>query len=455
MGSKWNASLARLRPLAGVRVLSMEQAAALPFATRHLADLGADVIRVQSHKRPAPDTYDIEFTRNKRQLAIDLATPGGPDAFRRVAAACDIVCHNFTPQVVRKFGIDYESLRALRPDIIYLELTGFGTDGPWRSRPLFGPGAEALAGHNLLIGDPDQWPGRPPTITYADNTCGLYAVLALTDALARKEQLGTGSHLDISLYETAVSQLGPVLAERGLGAVPERNLNGDAAFAFQGSYRSGEPGRYVAVSVPRGAQAAAAAALGTATGDESGDESGIARGPAAGDESGTALGTALGTAAGDESGDEAGLAAALAGRPAGDAAAALQAAGIPAAVVADAAVVTTDEQLWARGYFGLLDRHDHGLDGEYAYSGPPFGGGADADIRPARPVGADSREILASVAGYPAAEIDALFAAGAVGTGAPGRPGAEADPAIRIERGELSRVDPDFRERIAAAKDHR
>src|ERR1700735_519714 len=143
MGPKWTATLPSGRPLAGVRVLSMEQAAALPFATRHLADLGADVIRVQSHKRPAPDTYDMEFTRNKRQLAIDLATPAAPDAFRRVAAACDVVCHNFTPQVVRKFGIDYESLRALRPDIIYLELTGFRTDGPWGSGAPFGARGEA------------------------------------------------------------------------------------------------------------------------------------------------------------------------------------------------------------------------------------------------------------------------------------------------------------------------
>jgi benzylsuccinate CoA-transferase BbsF subunit len=420
MGSKWNASLTSLRPLAGVRVLSMEQAAALPFATRHLADLGADVIRVQSHKRPAPDTYDMEFTRNKRQLAIDLATPGGPEAFRAVAAACDIVCHNFTPQVVRKFGLDYDSLRALRPDIIYLELTGFGTTGPWRSRPLFGPGAEAVSGHNLLIGDPDQWPGRPATITYADNNCGLYAVLALTDALGRKDRLGTGSHLDISLYETAVSQLGPVLAERGLGAVPERNLNADAAYAVQGSFPSGDPGRYVAVSVPHGSAAAAAAALSAATGGETD------------------------------------LATAIAGRPAADAVTALQAAGIPAAVVADAAAVATDEHLWARGYFGLLERHDHGLDGEYSYSGPPFGGGADADIRLAHPVGADTREILASVAGYSEPEIDQLFADGAVGTGAPpGRSGPEADPATRVERGELSRVDAGFRARIAAAKDHR
>jgi crotonobetainyl-CoA:carnitine CoA-transferase CaiB-like acyl-CoA transferase len=418
MGSKWSASLTGQRPLAGIRVLSMEQAAALPFATRHLADLGADVIRVQSHKRPAPDSGDIEFTRNKRQLAIDLASPGGPDAFRRVAAVSDIVCHNFTPQVVRKFGLDYESLRALRPDIIYLELTGFGTDGPWRSRPLFGPGAEALAGHNLLIGDPAQWPGRPPTITYADNTCGLYAVLALTDALSRRERFGTGSHLDISLYETAVSQLGTVLCERALGAVPERNLNGDAAYAFQGSYESGDPGRYVAASVPRGAQAAAAAAVGAAAEDE----------PA--------------------------LAAAVAARPAAEAAAALQAAGIAAAVVADAAVLATDEHLWARGYYGRLERDDHGLDGEYSYSGPPFGGGADAAIRNAHPVGADSREILAE-AGYRPEEIDELAASGAVGTGGPpGRARPGSDQATRIERGELSRVDDDFRDRLKAARGH-
>jgi CoA-transferase family III len=160
--------------------------------------------------------------------------------------------------------------------------------------------------------------------------------------------------------------------------------------------------------------------------------------------------------AGDEAGDEADLAAALAARPAADAVAALQTAGIPAAVVADAAALTTDEHLWARGYFGLLDRHDHGLDGEYAYSGPPFGGGADVDIRPAHPVGADTREILASVGGYPAEEIDRLFAAGAVGTGAPpARYGTEVDTATRIERGELSRVDPDFRERVRAARDQR
>ena len=242
MGPKWNASLTSLRPLAGVRVLSMEQAAALPFATRHLADLGADVIRVQSHQRPAPDSYDIELTRNKRQLAIDLAAPGGPEVFRRVATACDVVCHNFTPQVVRKFGIDYESLRALRPDLIYLELTGFGTDGPWRAQAAVRAGGRGGGGPQPAdrrprrSGPAGRRRSRSPTTTAACTPCW-----PLTDALARRDRLGTGSHLDISLYETAVSQLGTVLAERGLGAVPERNLNGDAAFAVQGSYPSGEP----------------------------------------------------------------------------------------------------------------------------------------------------------------------------------------------------------------------
>lgn len=417
MDSKWSTTLTSRRPLAGVRVLSMEQAAALPFATRHLADLGADVIRVQSHKRPAPDSYDIELIRSKRQLAIDLASPDGPEVFRRVAASCDVVCHNFTPQVVRKFGIDYDAIRARRADIIYLELTGFGTDGPWSRRPLFGPGAEAIAGHNLLIGDPGRWPGRPATITYADNNCGLHATLAIIDALDRRDRAGDGSHLDVSLYETAVSQLGIVLADRGLGAEPERNMNGDAGFAIQGAYESVEPERYVAVSVPHGSQAAAAAAVSA------------------------------------QSSAEDDLAAAIRVRPAAESAGALQAVGIPAAVVSDAADITTDEYLWDRRYFGLLQRRDHGLEGEYEYPGPPFGGGGDARIWFSQPVGADSREILGSVAGYTDEEIDALLAADVIGSGAPaGRYASDADLTRRISRGELSRVDPDFRERLAAAR---
>src|SRR5690606_10343205 len=117
-------------------------------------------------------------------------------------------------RVVRKFGVDFEGVRAVNPDVIYVSLTGFGTTGPWGERPLFGPGAEAVSGHNLLIGDPEAWPGRPGTGVYADDTCGLYTMTAILAALDERARTGEGQHIDISLYETMVAHLGPVLAER-------------------------------------------------------------------------------------------------------------------------------------------------------------------------------------------------------------------------------------------------
>ena len=107
------------RALAGIRVLALEQAVALPFATKHLADLGADVIRVQSYERVRPaDVSNIELTRSKRQIGLNLAADGGPALFLRLAAVCDVVAHNFTPRVVRRFGIDYEGVRAVNDDVI-------------------------------------------------------------------------------------------------------------------------------------------------------------------------------------------------------------------------------------------------------------------------------------------------------------------------------------------------
>lgn len=406
------------KPLAGIRVLSMEQAAALPLATRHLADLGAEVIRVESPSRGSRGFGDdIEFIRNKKQLGIDLTSPDGPAAFRRVAAGCDIVCHNFTPRVVRKFGIDYDAIRAVKPDTIYLELTGFGTTGPWSERPLFGPGAEAVSGHNLLIGDPDAWPGRPATIFYADNMCGLYSAAAILQALERRDVSGRGSHLDISLYEVAVSQLGTVLADRALGADPVRNRNLDAAFAFQGVYPTVDSQRYVAMSVPQERVRVAAEAVGSDTDDE------------------------------------AGFVRAIATRSAEDVVARLQGVEVPAAIVSDAAELSTDPHLWARGFFGELRRDIRGTEDDFEYPGPPFGGGAHAKMALPHALGADSREILSTVGGYSASEVEALMSSGAVGEPAPGKAAPAApDAAIRIERGELERVDEDFRDRLRAAK---
>jgi crotonobetainyl-CoA:carnitine CoA-transferase CaiB-like acyl-CoA transferase len=409
-------------PLAGIRVLSMEQAVALPYATRHLADLGAEVIRVQSPKRGAPAGGDIDLTRNKRQLALDLATPGGPEAFLRVAARSDIVAHNYTPRVVRQFGIDYEAVRAVRPDIIYVSLTGFGTTGPWGERPLFGPGAEAVAGHNLLIGDPEGWPGRPGTIVYADSTCGLTTAFAVLAALDERDRTGNGQHIDISLYETQVAHLGPVLAERSLGAAPARFANRDVNFLIHGVFACTGLDRHVAIAAYPGDEPALRDALSLAR----------------------VTPEAVATAVRD--------------RDAADTASLLQAHGIAASVVYDASDAVNDDHLWERGYFGLVNRTRDAHPETYPHAGPAWGHGPGVPVADPHPIGADSVAVLRDIGGYTQPEIDDLFARGAADT----LPESAGLPSItpangprRIERGELSRLDPvhdGWRTRTGAAQ---
>lgn len=440
------------RPLAGIRVLSMEQAAALPFATRHLADLGADVIRVESHRRGAGGLDEPELSRNKRRLALDLSAPGGPELFRRVAAECDVVAHNFTPRVVRRFGIDDESLRPGHPGLVYVSLTGFGTTGPWAERPLFGPGAEAVSGHNLLIGDPDQWPGRPGTITYADNTCGLYTALAVLGALEERRRTRVGRFIDISLYECAVSLLGPVLAERSLGAPVARNGNGDSRYAVHGVFASVEPERLVAVAARADQVAALRMGLGLGAAPHAAGGGAAPREDGAGGADG-ADGSASAAGA-DEAGVVAEVSRAIGALRAEDVVAAIQGVGVAAAVVADAGNLLTDEHLWERGWFADLP---DGLR-TVVCTGPAWGGGAGLQARPSGPVGADSRAVLTEVAGLTDAEVDQVVEAGVVGVtqvpSATARAAGTTGPSVevRIERGELARVDVDFEARIDDAR---
>lgn len=411
------------RPLEGVRVLSMEQAAALPFATRHLADLGAEVIRVEAPNR-APRVIGVDLFRNKRRIALDLSQDAGPEAFRRIAATCDVVAHNFTPRVMRKFGIDYPGIQALRNDVIYVSLTGFGTTGPWGERPLFGPGAESISGQNDLIGEADAWPGRPGTIVYADNICGLHALTAILGALERRGRTGEGQHIDISLYETAVSQIGATVAERAFaGNQPQRAGNLDTRYAVHDVFTAAGEDRHVALTAATGQLAA--------------------------------VGTALGLEG--EPSREA-IAAAIGQRAAEDVAPALQAEGIAASVVADASDHLSDEHLWTRSYFGVLDLNLPGLAGGFPQAGPVWGGGAPALDHP-QTIGASTRAVLLEV-GYDGGEVDALFAAGVAvefEEALPARGAATVAEELRVARGELARtVGPDdVRARWLAAKNGR
>lgn len=392
-------------------MLSLEQAVALPVATRQLADLGAEVIRVQAPQRARRPSGPDDLTRNKRQLGIDLNVQGASELFLRLAAAVDVVCHNFTPRVVTKFGIDYEAVRRVHPGVIYVSVTGFGMTGPWGPRPLFGPGAEAVSGVNHLIGMADAWPGRPGTIVYADNVCGLHVAFAILAALDHRDRSGEGQHIDASLYETSVSMLGPVLAEAALGAQPERAGNTDRTFALHDVFAARGHDRHVAVSAGAAQLAPAARALGL------------------------------------DAFDRDRFAEAVSRLDAGEVARRLQGAGVAAHLVSDASDVASDPQLWARGYFAELES-----DGVAPHGGLPWGGGSFVPLAAAGAAGADNRHVLREVVGLSEAEIAALEARGVIGVTntPPALPGG--DHERRIARAELSRVDATH-DRWRAARD--
>jgi crotonobetainyl-CoA:carnitine CoA-transferase CaiB-like acyl-CoA transferase len=394
------------RPLEGINVLSMEQAAALPFATRHLADLGAHVIRVESHARSrAAALSEADLTRDKSRLGLYLSAEGAPELFRRVAANVDIVAHNFTPRVMRKYGIDFEAIREVNPDVVYLSITGFGTTGPWGERPLFGPGAEAVSGHNLLIGEPEGWPSRPGTIVYADNNTGLNAIVAILAALDHRDATGEAVHIDLSLYEAAIAHLGVAVTERSFGApLPVRTGNVDPRWSVHGVYTAAGHDRHVAIAAQEDQFPALLRALEL---DEPSE---------------VALVTTVATMSAEQ------------------VAAALQAEGIAAHVVSDASDVVNDEHLWERGFFGVLP-------GGGPHGGPAFGGGSGVEMQPMHRLGQDNETILREIAGLSDAEIGAALASGALGMGPPPidrpRPTDEFYE-VRRDRTELSRVDDEF-----------
>lgn len=395
------------RPLEGIRVLSVEQNAALAFATRHLTDLGAEVIRVESHRRTDVPEPDPDLLRSKRRLGLDLGIEGGSALFRRVATGCDVVAHDLTPGEARRLGIDSAAVRGLRPDLIHLSITGFGATGPWADRPLSGPAAEAASGHNETIGPTDAWPGRPGAGVYAENTAGLNAVFAVLAALDHRDATGEGTSIDVSLYETLVSHFGPVVAERSFGSpLPRRVGNGDARYAVHGVFSTRGLDRHVAISATR--------------------------------EQLPALAEALGVTLSEDAAADATLASVLSGRDGGEVVEALQAAGIAATEVADVSDQATDEHLWTRGYFGLLGAGPASM----PVAGPAFGGGRDIPMAAPHRVNEDTEWVLSEVAGLSAAEIAAAVESGAAGT----RIERAAQPLpppeeLRIDRGELTRAD--------------
>jgi crotonobetainyl-CoA:carnitine CoA-transferase CaiB-like acyl-CoA transferase len=227
-----------VKPLADVRILALEQYGAGPFGSVHLADLGAEVIKIEDPRvggdvgRYVPpyaqgeDSLFFEtFNRNKRSLSLDLSSPAGRAVFEDLVRESDAVYSNLRGDVPEKMRIRYEDLRHLNPAIVCCSLTGFGMTGPRAAEPGYDYILQGLAGWMSLTGDPDG----PPTksgLSLVDYSGGFVAAISLLAGLHAARRDGVGGDCDVSLYDTAVSLLTyPATWHLNAGFRPERTRN--------------------------------------------------------------------------------------------------------------------------------------------------------------------------------------------------------------------------------------
>jgi crotonobetainyl-CoA:carnitine CoA-transferase CaiB-like acyl-CoA transferase len=207
-------------PLSHVRVLDLSRIMAGPWSTQILADLGADVIKVE-RPRVGDDTrswgppylkdrdgkvtresaYYLSVNRGKRSITVSLDQPEGQALVRRLAATVDIVIENFKVDTLARFGLDYASLSQLNPTLIYCSITGFGQTGPRREVAAYDFAMQGMGGLMSVTGERDELPGGGPQkvgVPVVDMTTGLYATIGILAALARRAETGVGEYIDVA-----------------------------------------------------------------------------------------------------------------------------------------------------------------------------------------------------------------------------------------------------------------
>jgi crotonobetainyl-CoA:carnitine CoA-transferase CaiB-like acyl-CoA transferase len=198
-------------PLDGVRVVDLTRARAGPTAVRQLADMGADVVKVEAREEVEGDSTALGFDflnlhRNKRSITLDLKHPRAIEILKKLVTKADVVIENFRPDVKRRLGIDYEALSAINPRLIYGSISGFGQTGPYRDRPGYDQIAQGLGGLMSITGLPGQGPVRVG-IPVADLTAGIFLAQGILVALYERERSGKGQWVHTSLLQAMVTML--------------------------------------------------------------------------------------------------------------------------------------------------------------------------------------------------------------------------------------------------------
>ncbi len=440
-------------PLKGLRVVEMGQLIAIPWAMKMLADMGAQVVRLESCRRTEPYRNDsvynndiegafwnrganfYEHNRNKLGITLDLAQPEGLTVLRQLIAISDVFAENFTPRVIENFDLEYDSIRKIRPDIIMVASTGYGYSGPWSGFGATGPSTESASGLAYMTG----YPGGPPAmpeIPYVDYTAAEHTVYAVMAALIHRLRTGRGQFIDISQTQTASATVPEALMDFSANRHTEPRMgNRHPTMAPHGCYPCLGDDRWIAISVENDAQwRALCRVLGQPLWLEASE-----------------LADAPGRC---ERRDELDLEmqSVTRGWDAHDLMRRLQEVGVAAGAILDSKDLLFDPHLKQRGFYEVMRHHPSTDMPPLPYAGRPWKlletPGVPGKVAPL--MGEDNRFVLGELLCRTPSELGDLEAKGVIGF-APVDPRPVARPSLdeQVRQGRMQRYEPDFREQVA------
>lgn len=247
-------------PLKGIRVLDFSRVIAGPACTQALADMGAEIIKIEdpdggddTRRSPGPmlgplTHFFVAYNRGKRSVALDIGTKEGQALVVRLLERCDVLVQNFRPGVMKRFGLDYDSLKARFPRLVYLSISAYGQSGPMADRPGFDPVLQAESGMMSLTGEADRPPLRHP-LAIIDTLTSVHATAAVLAALYARRDTGRGQHIDLALFDVAVAALGNAgLYYLTSGQIPPRTGNAHMTSTPTAAFSTANGLVYMAVS---------------------------------------------------------------------------------------------------------------------------------------------------------------------------------------------------------------
>ena len=442
-------------PLQGVRVVEMGQLIAIPFAMKLLADMGAQVIRLESTGRlesyRSDSVYQNEIhgefwnrganfyeqNRNKLGITLDLARPEGLEILRRLIAVSDVFAENFTPRVIRNFGLEYANLRRVKPDIIMVSSTGYGFSGPWANFGATGPATEGASGLAYITG----YASGPPVmaeIPYVDYTAGEHTVFAVMAALMSRLQTGKGQFIDVSQTQAAAATIPEALLDFAAnGRMPTRIGNADPVMAPHGCYPCAGEDRWIVVAVSDDSEWLNLCGV-------------LNRRDWADDER---FSSSLGRLRHREELDSM-LAQAAAVWDAHRLMSALQSAGVPAGAVLDSKDLLFDPHLRERRFYEVVRHHPSTGMPPLPYAGRPWKLSETPAVppKPAPIMGEHNEFVLRELLGLTDREVARLEEEGIIGY-APADPRPVQRPSLdeQVRQGRMLRYETDFQRQVSEA----